>query len=34
VHEEIGLDGLTVVLDQVLDAAVRGRVLVAPERTD
>ena len=31
VHEEIGLDGLTVVLDQVLDAAVRGRVLVAPE---
>jgi acrylyl-CoA reductase (NADPH) len=32
VHEEIGLDGLTVVLDQVLDAAVRGRVLVSPER--
>ena len=31
VHEEIGLDGLTAALDQVLDAAVRGRVLVTPE---
>jgi acrylyl-CoA reductase (NADPH) len=33
VHQEIGLDGLTVALDQMLDAAVRGRILVAPERT-
>jgi len=30
VHEEIGLDGLTDALDRTLDAAVRGRVLVAP----
>ncbi len=34
VYEEIGLDGLTATLDKMLDAAVRGRVLVAPERTD
>jgi acrylyl-CoA reductase (NADPH) len=33
VHQEIGLDGLTTALDQMLDAAVRGRILVAPERT-
>ena len=32
VNEEIGLDGLTAALDSVLDAAVRGRILVAPER--
>jgi hypothetical protein len=32
VNEEIGLDGLTVALDRVLDAAVRGRVLVQPAR--
>ncbi len=32
VNEEIGLDGLTVALDRVLDAAVRGRILVAPGR--
>ena len=32
VNEEIGLDGLTVALDRVLDAAVRGRVLVQPSR--
>jgi NADPH:quinone reductase-like Zn-dependent oxidoreductase len=32
VNEEIGLDGLTATLDRVLDAAVRGRVLVAPGR--
>jgi acrylyl-CoA reductase (NADPH) len=32
VHEEVGLDGLTKALHQVLDAAVRGRILVAPER--
>jgi len=30
VNEEIGLDGLTTALDQVLDAAVRGRILVNP----
>ncbi len=30
VNEEIGLDGLTSALDRVLDAAVRGRILVAP----
>ena len=30
VNEEIGLDGLTVALDRVLDAAVRGRILVNP----
>ncbi len=30
VNEEIGLDGLTAALDQVLDAAVRGRILVSP----
>ncbi len=30
VNEEIGLDGLTAALDRVLDAAVRGRILVAP----
>jgi acrylyl-CoA reductase (NADPH) len=30
VHEEIGLDGLTRALGQVLDAAVRGRILVRP----
>jgi putative YhdH/YhfP family quinone oxidoreductase len=28
VNEEIGLDGLTAALDRVLDAAVRGRILV------
>jgi putative YhdH/YhfP family quinone oxidoreductase len=32
VNSEIGLDGLTAALDRVLDAAVRGRVLVAPDR--
>jgi len=32
VNEEIGLDGLTVALDRMLDAAVRGRILVAPGR--
>ncbi len=32
VNEEIGLDGLTAALDRVLDAAVRGRVLVQPSR--
>jgi acrylyl-CoA reductase (NADPH) len=32
VNEEIGLAGLTEALDSVLDAAVRGRILVAPER--
>jgi putative YhdH/YhfP family quinone oxidoreductase len=32
VNEEIGLDGLTAALDRVLDAAVRGRILVAPNR--
>jgi len=32
VNEEIGLDGLTAALDRVLDAAVRGRILVAPGR--
>ncbi|HSZ36770.1 MAG TPA: acryloyl-CoA reductase [Acidimicrobiales bacterium] len=30
VNEEIGLDGLTAALGRVLDAAVRGRILVAP----
>jgi hypothetical protein len=30
VNEEIGLDGLTSALGRVLDAAVRGRILVAP----
>jgi acrylyl-CoA reductase (NADPH) len=30
VNEEIGLDGLTAALDRVLDAAVRGRILVRP----
>ena len=33
VNEEIGLDGLTAALDRVLDAAVRGRVLVEPGRS-
>jgi NADPH:quinone reductase-like Zn-dependent oxidoreductase len=32
VNEEIGLDGLTAALDRVLDAAVRGRVLVDPSK--
>jgi acrylyl-CoA reductase (NADPH) len=32
VHEEVGLGGLTAALNQVLDAAVRGRVLVDPSR--
>ena len=32
VNEEIGLDGLTAALDRVLDAAVRGRILVDPTR--
>jgi putative YhdH/YhfP family quinone oxidoreductase len=32
VNAEIGLDGLTASLGRVLDAAVRGRVLVAPNR--
>ncbi len=32
VNEEIGLAGLTAALDSVLDAAVRGRILVAPGR--
>jgi hypothetical protein len=32
VNSEIGLDGLTAALDRVLDAAVRGRILVAPDR--
>jgi acrylyl-CoA reductase (NADPH) len=32
VNEEIGLDGLTVALRRVLDAAVRGRILVDPGR--
>jgi acrylyl-CoA reductase (NADPH) len=32
VHEEIGLGGLTAALSQVLDATVRGRVLVDPAR--
>jgi acrylyl-CoA reductase (NADPH) len=30
VNEEIGLNGLTAALDRVLDAAVRGRILVSP----
>jgi acrylyl-CoA reductase (NADPH) len=34
VNEEIGLDGLTAALDRVLDAAVRGRVLVRPTDPD
>jgi acrylyl-CoA reductase (NADPH) len=33
VNEEIGLDGLTAALDRVLDAAVRGRILVNPGAT-
>ena len=33
VNEEIGLEGLTAALDRVLDAAVRGRILVAPGRS-
>jgi acrylyl-CoA reductase (NADPH) len=33
VNEEIGLDGLTAALGRVLDAAVRGRVLVEPGRS-
>ena len=32
VNEEIGLDGLTAALGRVLDAAVRGRILVEPGR--
>jgi acrylyl-CoA reductase (NADPH) len=32
VHQEIGLDGLTDALGQVLDAKVRGRILVQPSR--
>jgi putative YhdH/YhfP family quinone oxidoreductase len=32
VSEEIGLDGLTAALTQVLDGAIRGRILVAPQR--
>jgi NADPH:quinone reductase-like Zn-dependent oxidoreductase len=32
VNEEIGLDGLTAALDRVLDASVRGRILVSPGR--
>ena len=32
VDEEIGLGGLTAALDRVLDAAVRGRILVRPDR--
>ena len=31
VNEEIGLDGLTTALERVLDAAVRGRILVKPD---
>jgi len=34
VHEEVGLHGLTAALNQVLDAAVRGRILVDPSRDD
>jgi acrylyl-CoA reductase (NADPH) len=33
VNEEIGLDGLTAALGRVLDAAVRGRILVEPGRS-
>jgi acrylyl-CoA reductase (NADPH) len=33
VNEEIGLDGLTAALHRVLDAAVRGRILVEPGRS-
>ncbi len=33
ISEEIGLDGLTGALDRVLDAAVRGRILVSPQRS-
>ena len=32
VHQEIGLGGLTEALGQVLDAQVRGRILVGPSR--
>ena len=32
VNEEIGLGGLTAALDRVLDASVRGRILVSPDR--
>jgi len=32
VNEEIGLQGLTAALGRVLDAAVRGRILVSPSR--
>ncbi len=32
VHDEVGLEGLTVALNQVFDATVRGRVLVDPAR--
>jgi hypothetical protein len=32
VNREIGLDGLTEALGQVLDAQVKGRILVAPGR--
>ena len=32
VHEEVGLSGLTASLGDVLDAAVRGRILVDPTR--
>ena len=32
VNAEIGLEGLTDALDRVLDAAVRGRIVVAPDR--
>ena len=33
INEEIGLDGLTAALDRMLDAAVRGRILVSPDRS-
>ena len=33
VNEDIGLDKLTAALDRVLDAAVRGRILVSPTGT-
>jgi len=33
VNEEIGLEDLTAALDRVLDAAVRGRILVQPGRS-
>ena len=32
VDREIGLDGLAVVLPEILDAGIRGRVLVRPGR--